>query len=136
MNNEQRVHNSNPLVFATKWRTLETLSPQLLTTRLCTVRVLFCLDLETRQRRTLLLLRAIQSRTLAFFLRVLKSFTPCNELCTPCNTMNYPYNEIAMNWLTRDGFNLLAHKKFGPCRCGTVGGFLNMLQEFSHLLSG
>ena len=29
-----------------------------------------------------------------------------------------------------------AHKEFGPCHCGTVGGFLNMLQTFSHLLSG
>ena len=85
---------------------------------------------------TLLLLRAIQSRTLYFYLRVLKSFTPCNELCTPCNTMNYPYNMIAMNKLTRDGLNLLAHKEFGPFRCGTVDGFLNMLQAFSHLLSG
>ena len=48
-----------------------------------------------------LILRAMQSGTLAFLLRTLNSFTPCNELRTPCNTMNCPCNVIAMNSLTQ-----------------------------------
>ena len=87
---------------------------------------------------TLLLLRAIQSRTLAFFLRVLKSFTPCNELCTPCNTMNCPYNVIAVNQLTRDGFNLLAHKEFGGSSvvCSTFAAGTEPLEIHASSLCG